>query len=61
MIASFTPAHVLTEEETRRQTSIGATHKFGTSNLPPKSIAAKATKNGKEVSLDSTGQIKERP
>jgi hypothetical protein len=60
MIASFTPAHALTEEEFVANRSALLTSS-GHQNLPPKSIAAKATKNGKEVSLDSTGQIKERP
>ena len=62
MIAFFTPAHALTQEELVAKLQSAGYSQVRDIKSSAEGIAAKATKNGKEVSIvvDSTGQIKER-
>ena len=62
MIAFFTPAHALTQEELVAKLQSDGYSQIRDIKSTAEGISVKATKDGKEVSLvvDTSGQIKER-
>ncbi|WP_024508120.1 PepSY domain-containing protein [Bradyrhizobium sp. ARR65] len=62
IVAFFTPAHALTQEELVAKLQSAGYSQVRDIKSTAEGISAKATKNGKEVSIvvDSSGQVKER-
>jgi hypothetical protein len=62
MTSSFTPAHALTQQELVAKLEAAGYSQVRDIKSTAEGISAKATKNGKDVSLvvDSSGQVKER-
>ena len=62
MASTFVPAHALTQQELVAKLEAAGYSKVRDIKSTAEGISAKATKNGKDVSLvvDSSGQVKER-
>ena len=62
MASSFTPAHALTQQELVAKLEAAGYSQVRDIKSTAEGISAKATKNGKDVSLvvDSSGQVKVR-
>ena len=60
MVGIYSPAHALTQEELVAKLEAAGYSQLRDIKSTPEGIAVKATKDGKDVSLDSSGQVKER-